>query len=136
MLVTDSQALKQYLENAQHIAVIGHSEKRHRTSYQIAHYLRSVGYIVYPVNPTVTEIDGAKSYASLAELPVTPDIVDVFRRSEYLPAIVEEAIAIAPTLVWAQLGVSSEDALKIATEAGLPIVMDKCIKIEHARLLG
>ena len=133
-LTTDAE-LKQLLAQAKTIAVVGHSDKPTRTSYQIAAYLRQAGYTVYPVNPTVTTIDGEPSYTSLADLPTTPDIVNVFRRPEHLADVVREATAINAPAVWAQLGVVSEDAVDIAAMQNLPLVMDRCIKVEHYRLL-
>src|SRR3972149_2537973 len=93
MPINNDKELKELLSSARVIAVVGHSDKPYRTSYEIAQYLRRVGYTVYPVNPTLDEIDGQKCYASLSEVPESIDIVDVFRRSEYLPGVVEDAIA-------------------------------------------
>ncbi|MCB9435748.1 MAG: CoA-binding protein [Anaerolineales bacterium] len=121
------------LANARVIAVVGHSDQPHRTSYQIAQYLRQMGYVVYPINPTVATIDGERSYASLADVPEPIDIVNVFRRSEYLAAVVEEAIAVGAKGVWAQLGVYDKAAAARSAAAGLPLVMDECIKVRHAQ---
>ncbi len=93
-LKEDDNAMRDVLTNSKVIAVVGHSDKPDRTSYRIAQFLRQVGYKVYPVNPMVSEIDGQPSYASLKVIPETVDIVNVFRRSEYLPEIVDEAIAV------------------------------------------
>lgn len=136
MAINNDQTLKNLLESAHVIAVVGHSEKPHRTSYNIAQYLRRAGYTVYPVNPTVEEIDGQKSYASLSEVPEPIDIVDVFRRSEYLPGVVEEAIKAGAKAVWAQLGVSDVQSANQAEQAGLYMVMDRCIKVDHNRLIA
>ena len=125
---------REALEAAEVIAVVGHSDKPHRTSYQIASYLRNVGYRVIPVNPTVDQIDGEKSYPSVAAIPEPVDIVDVFRRSEHLPGIVDDAIAADARLIWTQLGVVDEEAVARASEAGLAVVMDRCIKVDHMRL--
>ncbi|NDJ33108.1 MAG: CoA-binding protein [Chloroflexi bacterium] len=127
--------MKDMLAGAKVIAVVGHSDKPHRTSYQIAQYLRAAGYTVYPVNPTVDTIDGEKSYPDLASVPEPIDIVDVFRRSEHLPGIVDEAIAAGAKAVWAQLGVAHLQAAEKAGAAGMDLIMDRCIKVEHARLL-
>jgi hypothetical protein len=91
---------------------------------------------VYAVNPSVEEIDGERSYASLKDIPHHIDIVDVFRRAEHLPGIVEQAIEVEAGVVWAQLGVANQEAAKRAHEAGMPIIQDTCIKVEHTRLLG
>ena len=128
--------IRELLQNARVIAVVGHSDRPHRTSYQIAAYLRQAGYTVYPVNPTVETVDGERSYASLAQVPEAIDIVNVFRRSEYLPDVVEEAIQVGAKAVWAQLGVYDEAARQRAVNAGLDVVMNACIKVERRRLLG
>ncbi|HEY9652689.1 MAG TPA: CoA-binding protein [Coleofasciculaceae cyanobacterium] len=130
----DDRAMEDVLTQAKIIAVVGHSDRPERTSYRIAQFLRQVGYKVYPVNPMVREIDAQLSYASLTELPETIDIVNVFRRSEYLPGIVDEAIAINAKTIWAQLGVYDEQSAQKALATGLNVVMDACIKIEYLRL--
>ena len=122
------------LQKSKVIVVVGHSDRPHRTSYQIAQTMRGLGYTVYPVNPTVSEINGEKSYASLADVPEPIDIVNVFRRSEHLRGVVEEAIAVGAGVVWAQLGVADPEAERIAEEAGMPIVMDTCIKVAYYHL--
>ena len=136
MPITDPDGMRALLTEAKVVAVVGHSDKPHRTSYRIAHYLKQAGYTVYPVNPTVAEIDGAPCYTSLADVPEPIDIVDVFRRSEFLYGIVQKAIAVGAKAIWAQLGVQDDEAARIAEEAGLPIVMNRCIKVEHERLIG
>lgn len=133
-LNNDDDTMREVLSQAKTIAVVGHSDKSHRTSYQIAQYLRDVGYTVYAVNPTVDEIDGEVSYASLADVPVPIDIVNVFRRSEYLAGVVDDAIAVQPRAIWAQLGVDDEDARAAALDADIQIATDRCIKVEHRRL--
>jgi uncharacterized protein len=132
----NQDAMRAVLANARVIAVVGHSDKPYRTSYRIAQYLRHAGYTVYPVNPTVETISGQPSYASLADVPEPIDIVNVFRRSEHLPEVVDEAIAAGAKAVWAQLGVVDEAARQKALDAGLDVAMDACIKIEHTRLFG
>jgi len=133
-LNTNESTMRDILSNAKTIAVVGHSDKSHRTSYQIADYLRRAGYTVYPVNPTVDEIDGEPSYASLADVPAPIDIVNVFRRSEHLTRVVQDAIEVGATTVWTQLGVDDPEARQMALEAGLNIATDRCIKVEHMRL--
>ncbi|MEH2178528.1 CoA-binding protein [Nostoc sp.] len=130
----DDNALREVLIQAKTIAVVGHSDKRERTSYQIAQFLRQTGYTVYAVNPLIKEIDGQSSYAALQELPEPVDIVNVFRRSEYLPEIVDEAISINAKTVWTQLGIWHQPSAQKAIDAGLNVVMDACIKIEYLRL--
>ena len=134
MTINDNDSLRHILEEAKVIAVVGHSDKPSRTSYQIAQYLRAAGYKVYPVNPTVDEIDGEKSYASLDTIPEAIDIVDVFRRSEFLEGVVEDATRVGAKAVWGQLGVRDDQAAAKAEAAGMDMVMDRCIKVDHARL--
>ncbi|MEH2173649.1 CoA-binding protein [Nostoc sp.] len=133
-LKENDNALREVLTQAKIIAVVGHSDKRDRTSYQIAQFLRQTGYTVYAVNPLIKEIDGQPSYAALQELPEPVDIVNVFRRSEYLPEIVDEAISINAKTVWTQLGIWHQPSAQKAIDAGLNVVMDACIKIEYLRL--
>ncbi len=136
MLITDNDtAVRDLLSAAKVIAVVGHSDKPHRTSYQIAQFLRGVGYTVYPVNPEVSQIDGQPCYASLAHVPEPIDIVDVFRRAEFLPGVVDDAIAVGAKSVWGQLGVEHGEAITKAEAAGLTLIMDACIKIEYNRLM-
>jgi uncharacterized protein len=136
LLNYDDHAMHDLLQNARVIAVVGHSDKPHRTSYQIAQYLRRAGYTVYPVNPEVEHIDGERSYPSLKDVPEPIDIVNVFRRSEFLPDVVDEAAAVGAKAVWSQMGVTSREAEQKADAAHLPLVMDACIKLEHRRLLA
>jgi hypothetical protein len=120
------------------IALVGASSKPSRPSYFVATYLlsSSCDYDVYFVNPTETEILGRRVYPSLAELPVGVDLVDVFRRSDDLPAVAREAVAIGAKVFWAQLGLHHDDAVDIAVAGGLEVVTDRCLKIEHARFHG
>ncbi|MBN4004956.1 CoA-binding protein [Nostoc sp. LPT] len=133
-LKEDDNALREVLTQAKTIAVVGHSDKRERTSYQIAQFLRQKGYTVYAVNPLIKEIDGQPSYAALQELPEPVDIVNVFRRSEYLPEILDETISINAKTVWTQLGIWHQPSAQKAIDAGLNVIMDACIKIEYLRL--
>jgi uncharacterized protein len=134
LLMRNDNTMRDVLTRAKVIAVVGHSDKPERTSYQIAQFLLSVGYTVYPVNPTVKEIDGQLSYSSLQEIPQTIDIVNIFRRSEYLSEVVEQAISINAKTIWAQLGISNQQAAQKALLSGLNVVMDACIKVEYLRL--
>ena len=122
------------LKNARTVAVVGASSKSHRASYDIVRYLKEHGYTVWPVNPRETEILGLKVYPDLASLPSAPDIVDIFRKSEDIPPVVDEAVAAGAKAVWMQLGLTSEAGAETARAAGLEVVMDKCIKVEHAKL--
>ncbi|MDJ0615977.1 MAG: CoA-binding protein [Calothrix sp. MO_192.B10] len=130
----DDCTIREMLTKAKVIAVIGHSDKPERASYQIAQFLRRCGYIVYPVNPLVTKINDLPCYPSLKEVPSAVDIVNVFRRSEYLNQVVDQAIAIDAKTIWAQLGVYDEEAGRKAVDGGLNVVMDACIKVEYLRL--
>jgi predicted CoA-binding protein len=130
----DDQALRDVLTQAKTIAVVGHSDRPHRTSYQIAQFLRRAGYTVYPVNPTVSEIEGQLCYPTLEAVPEAIDIVNVFRQPQHLPEVTEAAIAIGAKTLWAQLGIHHPQAAQQALEAGLNVVMDSCIKIEYLRL--
>lgn len=135
-LLTNHEEFKRLLQEARTIAVVGYSDKPDRDSNRVGRYLTAAGYTVYPVNPGADEIDGLKAYATLADLPEQVDIVDVFRRPEHLPEIAEAAIAAGAKALWAQLGVVNQAAAQLAADAGLDVVMDRCIKVEHARLLG
>lgn len=135
-LVNDTNMLREALKTARVIAVVGHSDRPYRTSYQIAAYLRRAGYTVYPVNPEHTSINGQPCFPTLADVPEPIDIVNVFRRSEFLAEIVQQAADILAKFVWAQNGVESAEALHIANAAGIPIVMDNCIKVAHQQLMG
>jgi uncharacterized protein len=131
-----NEKLRDILASARVIALVGYSPQRLRVSHEIGKFLQQMGYTVYPVNPTVQEIDGQKSYPSLADVPQPIDIVNVFRRSEFLPGVVDEAIKAQAGFVWAQVGVFSEEAAKKAAETGLPMVMDACIRVGYRRLIG
>lgn len=113
------------------IAVVGLSPDPSRASNAVATYLKRHGYEIIPVNPVETEILGEKSYHNLSDIPEPPEVVDVFRRSDHVAAIVDEAIKIGAKAIWLQLGVIDEKAAQKARDAGLLVVMDRCIKIEH-----
>ena len=126
---------REILENAKVIAVVGYSDNPSRTSYQIAKYLKNVGYKVYAVNPTIESVDGEKAYPTLADVPEKIDIVDVFRRSEFLSGVVDDAIAAGAPVVWAQLSVSDAAAAQKGEDAGLTVIMNNCIKVSHMNLI-
>jgi predicted CoA-binding protein len=130
------RAMRQILETAKTIAVVGLSDKPDRDSYHVAQYLQQRGYRIIPVNPTVDEVLGEKSYASVAEIPGQVDIVDVFRKPDAVLPLAQEAIDAGAGTLWLQLGVVNQEAAAMAESAGLQVVMDRCIKIEHGRLLG
>lgn len=124
------------LEQAKTIAMVGLSSNPFRPSHFAAIYMLAEGYNVIPVNPRETEILGRRCYASLRDIPEPVDIVDIFRDPKAVPPIVEEAIEIGAKVVWMQLGVINEAAAQRARDAGLQVVMDACVKIEHARFFG
>ena len=122
------------LRSAKTIAVVGLSNRRSRPSYGVSEYMQSRGYRIIPVNPNETEVLGEKAYASLDEVPGRVDIVDVFRRSEYVPEIVDAAIRIGAQGGWMQEGVVNDEAAARARAAGLEVVMDHCILKEHRKM--
>ncbi len=130
----DEDARRETLIHASAIAIVGRSNDHYYTSYQVGEYFKQHGYTVYNVNPNLDEIDGEPSYPSLKAIPGPIDIVDVFRRSDYLPEVVDEAIAVGATTVWAQLGVENEAARRKALAAGLNFAMNLCLRTEHERL--
>ena len=122
------------LKSSRTIAVVGLSGQRTRPSYGVAEYMQREGYKIIPVNPRESEVLGEKCYARLEDVPERIDIVDVFRRPEFVPEIVKSAIAIGAKVLWLQEGVIHEAAAEKARQAGLSVVMDRCILKEHARL--
>jgi predicted CoA-binding protein len=126
--------IKEILQNSKTIAVVGLSDNPERDSYAVAKYMKDQGYKIIPVNPTKAEILGEKSYADLASIPSRVDIVNIFRKIEAIPSIVEEAIAIKAKVVWMQLGLTHNESARKAREAGLVVVQSKCLKVEHARI--
>jgi len=127
--------LAEILSSARTIAVVGLSSKRYRPSYGVAEYLQRAGYRIIPVNPQETEVLGERCYPDLDSVPEAVDIVDIFRRSEYVPEIVEAAIRCGAKTVWMQESVVNEAAARRAEAAGLKVVMDRCILKDHRRLL-
>ena len=132
----DIPALRRILAEARSIAVVGLSQNWQRPSNFAAKYLQHHGYRIIPVNPAYSEVLGEKCYASLAQIPEPVDVVDCFRRTEEIPPLAAAAIAIGAKVLWLQLGVIHLAAAVQARAAGLTVVMDRCIKIEHARLCG
>ncbi|MCL0069502.1 CoA-binding protein [Dehalococcoidia bacterium] len=127
---------EEILNSSKTIAVVGLSPRRERPSFTVASYLKEQGFSIIPVNPTVAEILGERSYPDLSSIPGRVDVVDIFRRSEEVLPIVEEAIKIGAKSVWMQEGVINEDAASRAREAGLLVITDKCMLKEHRRLVG
>ena len=135
-MADDIPSLRRILKDCRTIAVVGLSAEWHRPSYFAAKYVQQHGYRIVPVNPKYAEILGEKSYARLEDIPFPVDMVDVFRREADVPPIARSAVAIGAKCLWQQLGVKSQEADGIARAAGMDSVMDRCVKIEHARLFG
>jgi len=133
--MTNDADMIEMLREGRTIAVVGLSGKRLRPSYGVAAYMQQHGYRIIPVNPAETEVLGEKAYATLAEVPVKIDIVDVFRRPEAVPELVEEAVQLGVPYLWLQEDVVHEGAADRAREAGMKVVMDRCILKEHRRLM-
>jgi hypothetical protein len=132
----DPLTIQRVLLTAKTIAVVGLSGNALRASHFVGFYLQRHGYRVLPVNPRESEILGVRCYASLQEVPEKVDIVNVFRAPSALPEIAAQAVAIGAGCLWAQFNVINEDGARIAEQAGLAVVMDRCIKVEHARYVG
>ena len=125
------------LRETRSVAIVGASDDPMRPSYGVWQYLKSAtDYELYLVNPTISEVDGTPVYPSLADLPVVPDLVDVFRRHEYLPSVLDDTIKVGAKTLWLQSGLWHEQVARDGEAAGLQVVMDRCLKVEHARLLG
>jgi uncharacterized protein len=132
----DPRTIRKVYGYARTIAIVGLSPNRLRPSFFVGQYLQYRGYRIVPVNPTVSEILGETSYPSLKAIPFPVDVVDVFRAPSAAPAIAEEAAAVGAKALWLQFGVISPEAAEIARNAGLDVVMDRCMKIEHGRYFG
>jgi predicted CoA-binding protein len=132
----DPSAIQRVLYTAGTIAVVGLSANELRASYFVGYYLKRHGYRVIPVNPREKEILGEVSYASLRDVPVPVDVVNVFRAPDALPEIARDAVAINARSLWCQFGVINEEGAQIAEDGGVTVIMDRCLKIEHARYVG
>lgn len=130
------EQLRDLLTRYRHIAVVGLSDRPDRPSHDVAAYLQRAGYEITPVNPTIQETLGRPAVPSLHEVPPPVEIVDVFRRSEDIPPVVDDAIAAGARVLWLQLGIVNEPAAERARQAGMIVVQDRCLKVEHRRLLG
>ncbi|MCG8342493.1 MAG: CoA-binding protein [Chlorobiales bacterium] len=131
---------KEILDSFKHVAVVGVSEKRERPSHSVTKYLIHAGYTIYPVNPNLDSIFGITCYPSLPDIPSDAkskiEIVDIFRKPEDVGPIVDQAIEIGAKVIWMQLGVTNEEASRKAQEAGLEVIQNLCIAVEHNRLFG
>jgi len=128
-----ADAVLELLQKYQTIAVVGLSSNPMRPSYAVTEYMQAAGYRIIPVNPNETEVLGEKSYASLEDVPEKIEIVNVFRRAEEVPPVVESAIRVAAKVIWMQLGIENEEAAEKARSAGLVVIEDACILVEHRR---
>ena len=135
-IVDDIAGLRRILAQSRTLAVVGLSAQWYRPSYFAAKYMQDHGYRIIPVNPRYDEVLGERCYPDLRAIPERVDLVDCFRRSQDIPPIAEQAIAIGAKVLWMQLGVMNDEAARLASAAGLDVVMNRCVKIEHARLLG
>ncbi|MGE2692083.1 CoA-binding protein [Mycolicibacterium pulveris] len=128
--------LEQILRETRTVAIVGASANPARASHEVWTYLKSASdYELYLVNPTISEVEGTPVYPSLADLPMVPDLVDVFRRREHLPSVLDDAVAVGAKVLWLQLGLHHEQVARDGEAAGLQVVMDRCLKVDHARLL-
>ena len=132
----DPLRIQRVLHNAKTIAIVGLSKNELRASYFVGYYLKRHGYRVIPVNPREAEVLGEKSCASLLDVPVPVDIVNVFRAPDALPAIAAEAVAVRAGNLWCQFGVINAEGAAIASAGGVSVIMDRCLKVEHARYIG
>jgi predicted CoA-binding protein len=132
----DPLLIQRVLREARTVAIVGLSANPLRASHFVGFYLQRHGYRIIPVNPREAEILGERSFASLREVPAPVDIVDVFRAPEALPGIAREAVEIGAKCLWCQFNVINEEGARIAERAGLAVVMDRCLKVEHARYIG
>jgi hypothetical protein len=132
----DPLTIQRVIHSAKTVAIVGLSNNELRASYFVGFYLKRHGYRVIPVNPRETEILGEKSFKSLVDVPVPLDIVNVFRAPQALPGIAAEAVAVGARNLWCQFSVINEEGGRIAEAGGLSVVMDRCIKVEHARYVG
>ena len=132
----DPLTIQRVIHTAKTIAVVGLSRNELRASYFVGYYLQRHGYRVIPVNPREPEILGEKSFKSLADVPVHVDIVNVFRAPDALPGIAREAVAIGAASLWCQFTVINEEGGRLAEAGGLSVIMDRCLKVEHARYVG
>jgi len=132
----DPLTIQRVLHSAGTIAIVGLSKTELRASYFVGYYLKRHGYRVIPVNPREEEILGEKCYPSLRDIPEPVDVVNVFRTPDALPAIARDAVAIGAGTLWCQFGVINEEGARIAEDGGLTVIMDRCLKVEHARYVG
>src|SRR5699024_4134747 len=131
-----NERIKQVLEQAKTIAVVGLSDNPERTSYQISAIMQQQGFQIIPVNPKINEVLGEKAYPTLIDIPKKIDIINILRRSEFLPTIASEAVKTDATVFWAQQGIVNEEAFAYLQEHDYTVIMDRCIKVAHSILVG
>lgn len=136
MLAAKAPDKRRILEQVKTIAVVGLSRRETRPGYYVPAYMRAAGYRIIPVNPYLDEALGEKSYPDLLSVPEPVDMVLIFRRSDDVPPVVEQAIEIGAKVVWMQLGIMNQQAAEAAREAGLEVIMNSCVKVDHQHLLG
>jgi hypothetical protein len=136
MIVDDIAGLRRILATSRVIAVVGLSGNWYRPSYFAAKYMQEHGYRIIPVNPNYAEVLGERCYPDVTSIPESVDVVDCFRRPDEMPPLAREAVAKGAKVLWMQLGIRNDDAARIADAAGMAVVQDRCVKIEHARIMG
>ena len=135
-IIDDLAGLRRILARSRTIAVVGLSAQWHRPSNFAAKYMQAHGYRVIPVNPTYASVLGEACYPSLRAIPMPVDVVDCFRKAPEMPALADDAVAIGAKVFWMQIGIENDAAARRASDAGLDVVMNRCVKIEHARIMG
>lgn len=136
MVITDDKTIQDILKASKNIAVVGLSPKPHRDSFLVAHYMQEQGYRIIPVRPKAKEILGEIVYPDLTHIPNPIDIVNVFRAPDKIMPVVEEAVKVKPKMFWMQLGIENNDAARLLADAGIAVIMNRCLKIEHMKMQG
>jgi predicted CoA-binding protein len=136
MIITNNETIKDILKTSRNIAVVGLSPKPHRDSFMVAHYMLGQGYRIIPVHPKAKEILGETVYPDLTHIPDLIDIINVFRSPDKVTPVAEEAVKLKPKVFWMQLGIENNDAARLLADAGIMVVMNRCLKIEHIKMRG
>ena len=134
MIIDDNKKIEDILKNGKNIAIVGLSPKSHRDSYMVARYMQEQGYRIFPVHPKAKEILGETVYPDLTHIPDPIDIVNVFRAPDKMVPVAEEAVRLKPKMFWMQLGIENNDAAHLLSDAGIMVVMNRCLKIEHMKM--
>lgn len=135
-IITEDNDIRDILSTCKTVAVVGISPKKDRDSYRVAEYLKTHGYTIIPIRPAQEEILGEKAYPTLDSVTTPADIVNVFRKSDQIMPHAQEALRLKPKVFWMQLGIENHEAAKLLTDAGIDVIMNQCIKVEHARLFA